>query len=91
MYIYTIIYVRIYTDKVVVLMQDFYNFMLDSGMDPLSLTTSEETRKENRILKKYSRYLNDLRSANNVDEGDLDTLMNGVIKKKLKIIPKDLV
>lgn len=65
--------------------------MLDSGMDPLSLTTSEETKKENRILKKYSRYLNDLRSANNVDEGDLDTLMNGVIKKKLKIIPKDLV
>lgn len=59
-------------------------------MDPLSLTTSEETRKENRILKKYSRYLNDL-SVNNVDEGDLDTLMNGVIKKKLKIIPKDLV
>ncbi|KAL0774417.1 hypothetical protein Bca101_039568 [Brassica carinata] len=70
---------------------DFYNFMLDSGMDPLSLTTSEETRKENRILKKYSKYLNDLRSASTVDEGDLDTLMNGVIKKKLKIIPKDLV
>ncbi|ESQ51259.1 hypothetical protein EUTSA_v10016630mg [Eutrema salsugineum] len=69
---------------------DFYNFLLDSDNDPLSLTTSEETRKENRILKKYSRYLNDLRSSGDVDKGDLNKLMNGVIKKKLKIIPKDL-
>lgn len=59
-------------------------------MDPVSLTTSEEIKKENRIIKKYSRYLNDLRSLSDVDEGDLDNLMNGVIKKKLKIIPKDL-
>ncbi|VVB01018.1 unnamed protein product [Arabis nemorensis] len=70
---------------------DFYNFLLDSEMDPLSLTSEEISRKENRILKKYSRYLNDLRSLSDVDEGDLDKLMNGVIKKKLKIIPKDLV
>ncbi|KAL1191043.1 Serine carboxypeptidase-like 51 [Cardamine amara subsp. amara] len=68
---------------------DFYNFLLDSEMDPVSLTTSE-IKKENIIIKKYSRYLNDLRSSSDVDEGDLDTLMNGVIKKKLKIIPKDL-
>ncbi|CAH8284694.1 unnamed protein product [Eruca vesicaria subsp. sativa] len=59
---------------------DFYNFLLDSGMDPLSLTTSEETRKENRLLKKSSAD----------DEGNLDKLMNGIIKRKLKIIPKDL-
>lgn len=59
-------------------------------MDPLSLTTSEEVRKENRMLIKYSRYLNNLRSLSDVDEGDLNKLMNGVIKKKLKIIPKDL-
>lgn len=61
-------------------------------MDPVSLTTSEENRNENRILKKYSRYLNDLRSSSDVkNEGDLGILMNGVIKKKLKIIPKDLL
>ncbi|CAN8247178.1 unnamed protein product [Cochlearia groenlandica] len=70
---------------------DFYNFLLDSGMDPLSLSTTKIISKENRILKKYSRYLNDLRSLSDVDEGDLDKLMNGVIKNKLKIIPKDLI
>ncbi|XP_010473188.1 PREDICTED: serine carboxypeptidase-like 51 isoform X2 [Camelina sativa] len=72
---------------------DFYNFLLDSGMDPVSLTTSLEMKKQNRI-KKYSSYLNGLRSLSDVkeeEEGDLNTLMNGVIKKKLKIIPKDLI
>lgn len=58
-------------------------------MDPVSLTTSE-IKKESRI-KKYSRYLNDLSSTSDGDEGDLNKLMNGVIKKKLKIIPKDLM
>lgn len=61
-------------------------------MDPVSLTTSLKIKKEEKI-KKYSRYLNDLRSSSDVEdnEGDLDKLMNGVIKKKLKIIPNDLM
>ncbi|CAA7028928.1 unnamed protein product [Microthlaspi erraticum] len=71
---------------------DFYNFLMDTGTDPVSLTTSEVNRNENRVLKKYSRYLNDLRSSSDVNnEGGLEGLMNGVIKKKLKIIPKDLL
>lgn len=65
--------------------------MLDFGMDFFLFIMSEEIKKENRILKKYLRYLNDLRSVNNVDEGDFDILMNGVIKKKFKIIFKDFV
>ncbi|AEC08059.1 serine carboxypeptidase-like 51 [Arabidopsis thaliana] len=71
---------------------DFYNFLLDTGMDPVSLTTSLKIKKEEKI-KKYSRYLNDMRSLSDVEdvEGDLDKLMNGVIKKKLKIIPNDLI
>ncbi|XP_020883801.1 serine carboxypeptidase-like 51 isoform X2 [Arabidopsis lyrata subsp. lyrata] len=71
---------------------DFYNFLLDTEMDPVSLTTSLKIKKEEKI-KKYSRYLNDLRSSSDVedDEGDLGKLMNGVIKKKLKIIPNDLI
>lgn len=61
-------------------------------MDPVSLTTNLKIKKEEKI-KKYSRYLNDLRSSSDVedDEGDLGKLMNGVIKKKLKIIPNDLM
>ncbi|KAL0370133.1 UNVERIFIED_CONTAM: Serine carboxypeptidase-like 51 [Sesamum angustifolium] len=67
---------------------DFYNFLLDSGMDPVSLTASELSR---RIAKsRYLRYLNSLRSSTPGGVGDLDSLMNGEIKKKLKIIPDDV-
>ncbi|XP_057954452.1 serine carboxypeptidase-like 51 isoform X2 [Malania oleifera] len=66
---------------------DFYNFLLDSGMDPLSLTASELSKE---IAKKsYSRYLNSLMSSPGGGV-DLDTFMNGVIRKKLKIIPKNV-
>lgn len=66
---------------------DFYNFLLDSGMDPISLTTSELLQKT--AIRRYSRYLNSLRGATS-GVGDLDSLMNGVIKKKLKIIPSNV-
>ncbi|XP_075519973.1 serine carboxypeptidase-like 51 [Primulina tabacum] len=66
---------------------DFYNFLLDSGMDPVSLTTSELS--QHIAMKRYSRYLNSLRSTTGGDV-DIDSLMNGVIKKKLKIIPKNV-
>ncbi|XP_011088810.1 serine carboxypeptidase-like 51 [Sesamum indicum] len=66
---------------------DFYNFLLDSGMDPVSLTASELSQQI--AVKRYSRYLNSLRSTPGGD-GDLDSLMNGEIKKKLKIIPSSV-
>ncbi|CAI9761542.1 unnamed protein product [Fraxinus pennsylvanica] len=61
---------------------DFFNFLLDSSSERLSLTASELSRQIER--KRYSKYVNSLRS--NADgDGDLDSLMNGAIKKKLKI------
>lgn len=56
---------------------DFYNFLLDSGMDPVA------------TMRQYSTYLSSLRTPGG-GTGDLDTLMNGPVKKKLKIIPKDV-
>ncbi|KAL8057724.1 hypothetical protein ABFX02_04G202600 [Erythranthe guttata] len=67
---------------------DFYNFLLDSGMDPVSMTASELTQQI--AIKRYSRYLNSLRSVTPDGDGDIDSLMNGVIKKKLKIIPANV-
>ncbi|KAL2239887.1 serine carboxypeptidase-like 51 [Sesamum indicum] len=67
---------------------DFYNFLLDSGMDPVSLTASELSRQIAK--RRYLRYLNSLRSSTPGGGGDLDSLMNGEIKKKLKIIPDDV-
>lgn len=67
---------------------DFYNFLLDSGMDPVSLTASE--LKQGIGAKRYARYLNSLRSSDPDSNGSIDDLMNGVIKKKLKIIPANV-
>ncbi|XVF05280.1 hypothetical protein REPUB_Repub05bG0158200 [Reevesia pubescens] len=75
---------------------DFYNFLLDSGMGPVALTASVfsngifAVNRYSRYLKKYSRYLSFLRVSPGNDEGDIDSLMNGVIKKKLKIIPDNV-
>ncbi|GAV72105.1 Peptidase_S10 domain-containing protein [Cephalotus follicularis] len=66
---------------------DFYNFLLDSGMDPVSLTAIELS--EGISMKRYSRYLDSLRSS---ADGvvSFDDLMNVVIRKKLKIIPENV-
>ncbi|GKV16604.1 hypothetical protein SLEP1_g27226 [Rubroshorea leprosula] len=69
---------------------DLYNFLLDLDMDPVSMAASEISdeialSKYSRYLKKYSRYLSSLRSAPGGNGSDLDSLMNGVIRKKLKI------
>ncbi|GKU93963.1 hypothetical protein SLEP1_g7512 [Rubroshorea leprosula] len=74
---------------------DFYNFLLDAGMDPVSIATSEisygiSLSKYSKYLKKYSRYLSSLRSSPGGNGGDIDSLMNGPIKKKLKIIPSNI-
>ncbi|XP_047967848.1 serine carboxypeptidase-like 51 [Salvia hispanica] len=67
---------------------DFYNFLLDSGMDPVSLSASVLSQQIS--IRRYSRYLNSLRRDTPDGDGDIDKLMNGVIKKKLKI-PKSVV
>ncbi|PIA43538.1 hypothetical protein AQUCO_01900138v1 [Aquilegia coerulea] len=67
---------------------DFYNFLLDSAMDPLSLTSLELSKEI--TIKRYSRYLNSMTSSPGGGDDDLDTLMNGVIKKQLKIIPDNV-
>lgn len=56
-------------------------------MDPVSLTAAELSR--GIAMKRYSRYLDSLR-PNPGGDGDINSLMNGEIKKKLKIIPKDV-
>lgn len=62
-------------------------------MDPVSSLATIEVSK-GIALKKYSRYLSSLRSSSSAGGGDgvgdLDTLLNGVIKKKLKIIPDNV-
>ncbi|GAA0157269.1 serine protease [Lithospermum erythrorhizon] len=68
---------------------DFYNFMLDEGMDPVSATTLSSGLHQSVALKRYSRYLNSLRASPGGDV-DIDGFMNGVVKQKLKIIPKNV-
>ncbi|PIN21965.1 Serine carboxypeptidase [Handroanthus impetiginosus] len=68
---------------------DFYNFLLDEGMDPVFLAANSELSVEKIGMRMYSKYLNSLR-ANAGGDGDLGSLMNGEIKKKLKIIPSNV-
>ncbi|KAK1309118.1 Serine carboxypeptidase-like 51 [Acorus calamus] len=66
---------------------DFYNFLLDDGSDPLSITGTDQL-SEGITMKRYSMYLSS--KASSSGGGGLGSLMNGVIKEKLKIIPKDV-
>ncbi|XP_065869170.1 serine carboxypeptidase-like 51 [Euphorbia lathyris] len=63
---------------------DFYNFLLDSGMDPVSMITEEKTR-----IKRYMNYLSSS-SRNSGGINAINSLMNGAIKNKLKIIPPNI-
>ncbi|XP_038902086.1 serine carboxypeptidase-like 51 isoform X2 [Benincasa hispida] len=70
---------------------DFYNFMLDQDMDPV-ISTSEESNSFNTVkvkVKSYSAYLSH-KIYKPGGEGDLEALMNGPIKQKLKIIPPNV-
>ncbi|CAN4119434.1 unnamed protein product [Withania somnifera] len=67
---------------------DFYNFLLDSGMDPLALTTTELPKSIS--MRRYSRYLQVSKITPGSNDDDLDNLMNGAIRKKLKIIPQNV-
>ncbi|GAV68208.1 Peptidase_S10 domain-containing protein [Cephalotus follicularis] len=64
-----------------------HNFLLDSGIDPVSLSSTELS--EGISMKRYSRYLNSLRSAADFVDS-FDDFMNVLIRKKLKIIPKNV-
>lgn len=64
---------------------DFYNFLLDSDQDPVSMASL--ALKMGRSMNRYSRYLSSKADSSN---GGIDELMNGIIRKKLKIIPKDV-
>lgn len=63
-----------------------YNFLLDSGMDPVSTdSTAGGSSSTSLQAMKYSAYLGSQDSGSNT----IDGIMNGVVKQKLKIIPKD--
>ena len=72
--------------------QDVYNFLLDSGMDPVSADTpaagSSSPTPSNVQALRYSTYLGSQDTAGS--SNTIDGIMNGVIKEKLKIVPKDL-
>ncbi|XP_023768895.1 serine carboxypeptidase-like 51 [Lactuca sativa] len=59
---------------------DFYNFMLDMSNDPNILTTKTSRRFENKPYALVSE----------ADGNDLDSVMNGPIREKLKIIPTNV-
>ncbi|EEF38686.1 retinoid-inducible serine carboxypeptidase, putative [Ricinus communis] len=73
---------------------DFYNFLLDSGMDSASSLTNSKTAtfitKNRTAMKRYSSYLNSLRSIPGGD-GEKDNFMDVIIRKKLKIIPNSIL
>jgi len=68
---------------------DVYNFLLDSGMDPVSTTTAAAATASNTHGKKYSRYLSSTQEAA-ADANTIGGIMNGVVKEKLKVIPTNL-
>ncbi|XP_020214914.1 serine carboxypeptidase-like 51 [Cajanus cajan] len=68
---------------------DFYNFLEDEGSNDLS--AMELGLYKEISMKRYSRYLTFLRSRSTPGgDNDLDELLNGAIKKKLKIIPENV-
>ncbi|XP_024023794.1 serine carboxypeptidase-like 51 [Morus notabilis] len=68
---------------------DFYNFLLDTEVDSASSLATLEMSKT-ISTKRYSRYLSTLRSSSPGGGGGLDDLMNGAVRKKLRIIPKNV-
>ncbi|CAD6343392.1 unnamed protein product [Miscanthus lutarioriparius] len=67
---------------------DVYNFMLDSGMDPVALDIPVGSSPMSSLqVMKYSTSHRGQDSQ--PDSNTIDGIMNGVIKQKLKIIPKN--
>jgi serine carboxypeptidase 1 len=55
-------------------------------MDPVSVDSSTGSSLSNLQATRYSTYLSSQDSGSN---NTIDGIMNGVIREKLKIIPKD--
>ncbi|XP_054813162.1 serine carboxypeptidase-like 51 isoform X2 [Prosopis cineraria] len=67
---------------------DFYNFLQDYQSNSPALSATAELGSYREIaLKRYSNYLTSKKSSSG---GGLGSLLNGVIKKKLKIIPENV-
>lgn len=66
---------------------DFYNFLLDSKSETISITALELSK--GTALRRYSRYLDSQKTTPGSDD-DLGSLMNGAIKKQLKLIPQNV-
>lgn len=71
-------------------MQDFYNFMLDYSQDPTISHLSEVPKS--LMVEAYSKFIGakTFSSVKGASSPDLGSLMNGPIKRKLKIIPNDV-
>ncbi|KAK7262227.1 hypothetical protein RJT34_29790 [Clitoria ternatea] len=69
---------------------DFYNLLEDAGSGDIAALELGLFQKVS--MKRYSKYLTSLRSSSSSPGGgdDLDKLLNGVVKKKLKIIPENV-
>ena len=68
--------------------------MLDAGSDDaVTLTAMELGLFKEVAMKRYSKYLTSslkLKSSTPGGDEDFDSLLNGPIKKKLKIIPENV-
>ncbi|KAK7272188.1 hypothetical protein RJT34_28633 [Clitoria ternatea] len=70
---------------------DFYNFLQDSKSDSDTLNAMELGLYREVSMMRYSKYLASKSSSLlGSEENQLDSLLNGVIKKKLKIIPENV-
>ncbi|OIW08527.1 hypothetical protein TanjilG_03203 [Lupinus angustifolius] len=70
---------------------DFYNFLVDAGSDSATLSAVELGLSREISMNRYSQYLTSMRSRSSPGgDGDLGELLNGPIKKKLKIIPENV-
>ncbi|KAE9616721.1 hypothetical protein Lal_00034494 [Lupinus albus] len=70
---------------------DFYNFLADAESDSVTLSAVKLGLSREISMKRYSQYLTSMRSRSSPGgDGDLGELLNGPIKKKLKIIPENV-
>ncbi|XP_027342906.1 serine carboxypeptidase-like 51 [Abrus precatorius] len=70
---------------------DFYNFLKDSTSDSETLNEMELGLFKEVAMMRYSKYLTSKTSSLlGGEEDDLERLLNGVIKNKLKIIPENV-
>lgn len=71
---------------------DFYNFLIDSEADSDSAVTVSLENINSESPRRYSRYLSAKKNSGGSKSQPFDfgAFMNGVIRKKLKIIPKSV-